>query len=57
MYIKILIAIVLSYFIEDLRAILLLAHLLPVSNSVRKGKGKRKGVSSSKQVNIFNLSN
>ncbi|XP_071639985.1 uncharacterized protein [Temnothorax longispinosus] len=36
-----------SSFIEDdtLRAITLLAHLLPVSNAVRKGKRKRKGTS------------
>lgn len=54
MYIKILIAIILFYFIENLRAILLLAHLLPVSNSLRKGKGKKKGVTS-KKVNILNI--
>ncbi|XP_067207899.1 uncharacterized protein [Linepithema humile] len=40
---------------ENLRAILLLAHLLPVSNSLRKGKGKKKGVTSKKSSNKENM--
>ncbi|XP_036143501.1 uncharacterized protein LOC105833808 isoform X2 [Monomorium pharaonis] len=37
---------------ENICAILLLAHLLSVCNAARKGKGKRKDVSSSKKVNV-----